>query len=414
MATPNNQFRLKLAPSTAYNFTINWGDGNSEIYNQTTSATEDLAGLTHTYASSGIYDISIVENASGGFPRIFFNGTTNTSLSTDDVKVTDILQWGNPKWTIMNDAFEGCVNLSAVATDGGASTLSGATDFTSSWNGCSSLKYFPLIDTSKSTDFYLAWNNCTSLTSFPLLNTSSSKYFRSAWTNCNSLISFPLIDTSKSTDFAFTWSKCSKLKEFPAINISSALNVRDGWSSCSSLTSFPLLSSQNVLDFSYAWSGCTSLSSFPLINTSKGTNFKTSWYNCSSLKTFPLIDTSKNLDYTNTWGSCSSLTAFPLINTLSGTNFSNTWQNCKNLSASEFPTLNLSNMINGTNCFNGVKLTTSSYSSLLTSICATNFNNNVVFHGGNSTYNTPASAARIFLVNTKGWTITDGGYQAGT
>jgi hypothetical protein len=38
MATPTNQFRLKLAPSTDYDFTVYWGDGTSEIYNQKTNA----------------------------------------------------------------------------------------------------------------------------------------------------------------------------------------------------------------------------------------------------------------------------------------------------------------------------------------------------------------------------------------
>ena len=95
------------------------------------------------------------------------------------------------------------------------------------------------------------------------------------------------------------------------------------------------------------------------------------------------------------------------------------WQNCYSLSASEFPTLNMSKMTNGTSCFEGVKLTTSSYSALLTSLSATNVNNSVTFHGGNSTFNTPGSAAGAFLtrstgVGGRGWIITDGGYQTGT
>jgi hypothetical protein len=113
------------------------------------------------------------------------------------------------------------------------------------------------------------------------------------------------------------------------------------------------------------------------------------------------------------------LTAFPLINTSVGIEFTSTWNGCINLSKTEFPTLNMSGMLSGSNCFLNVKLTTTSYSSMLTSLCATNFNNNVIFHGGDSTYNTPASAARVFLTKPvinggRGWTITDGGYQTGT
>lgn len=366
MATPTNEFRIKLAPSTSYNFTVDWGDGISEIYNQTTSSTEDLAGLTHTYAAASAYEISIRENSSGGFPRIFFNGVTNTSSTNDDVKITDIVKWGNVKWTSMTDAFEGCLNLSAIETDNGISTLSGVSNFVSTWYNCSSIQTFPLIDTRNATNFNNTWYNCYSIKNFPLINTSKGTTFNFTWNTCESLSSFPLIDTS------------------------------------------------NATSFSYTWANCKSLTSFPLINTSKATSYIYTWFQCENLKDFPIINTLSAINLTRTWSYCTNLTSFPLIDTKNVTIFNATWTGSVSLSSSEFPTLNFSNMLTGTNCFNGVKLTTSSYSSILTSICATNFNNNVIFHGGNSTYNTPASAARRHLVNTKGWIITDGGYQIGT
>jgi hypothetical protein len=71
----------------------------------------------------------------------------------------------------------------------------------------------------------------------------------------------------------------------------------------------------------------------------------------------------------------------------------------------------MSKMTSGADCFNGVKLTTTSYSALLTSLCATNINTGVTFHGGNSKYNYTAVEARSYLINTRGWNITDGGYE---
>jgi hypothetical protein len=152
-----------------------------------------------------------------------------------------------------------------------------------------------------------------------------------------------------------------------------------------------------------------------------GTNWSDAFNGCLNLQIsatdFATTRTQNVTSFANAWSSCTSLATFPLIDTSKGQSFQSTWQNCYSLSASEFPTLNMSKMTNGTNCFAGVKLTTTSYSALLTSLCATNFNNSVTFHGGNSNYNSTVprvTASRNFLVTPivsggRGWTITDGG-----
>jgi hypothetical protein len=254
----------------------------------------------------------------------------------------------------------------------------GTNQFGAIWNsafsGCTAMNInaqdFANTKTQNVTAFQGAFNNCRSLTSFPLIDTSKGSNFIFTWRNCVSLSSFPLIDTRSGTDFFFCWENCP-------------------------LTSFPLINTGNAFSLSHAWVGCNKLTTFPAISTPKVIDFNSSWLNCSSLTSFPFIDTSNS--------------GF----------FPSTWRGCISLSASDFPTLNLSKLSVGTDCFNGVKLTTSSYSALLTSLCATNFNLNVPFHGGNSTFNTAGSAARVFLTTPvanggRGWIINDGGYQAGT
>jgi len=573
MATPVNQFRLKLAPSTAYNFTVYWGDGSSDTYNQTTPSSEDLAGITHTYSTAGAYKISISENVDGGFSRIFFNRNYYASLSCDATKVTDIVQFGTPVWSSMTNAFEGCTNLSAVSTNGSVTTLGSATNFTNAWYNCVSLLSFPLIDTSKVINFNYAWaagylygnsmllksfplidtsaaidlqstwQGCTLLTDFPLINTSNVTNLNGAWYGCKSLTAFPLIDTSKVTNFSNAWSTgypydyygymsfksfplidtskgqnfvntwgyCTSLKTFPAINTVSATDMSQAWKGCTSLTDFPLINTSNVTNLEATWSGCTSLTAFPLIDTSKVTNFSNAWYasypwsgsnllsfplidtskgqnftgawiNCNKLKTFPLIDTSKgtnlygawsdctslksfpaintvsatNMSYawqnctsltafplidtskvTNlegTWNNCTSLSAFPAINTVSATslyatwqnctslsafslidtsnvtNFNNTWYNCSLLSSVKFDKFNFSKLTNGSYCFKGIKFPNSTYNSILTSLSATNNNSNAVFNAGWSLYDNLPNVinAKNYLTN-KGWTIYDNG-----
>jgi len=145
-----------------------------------------------------------------------------------------------------------------------------------------------------------------------------------------------------------------------------------------------------------------------------GTNWSDAFNGCLNLQIsatdFATTRTQNVTSFANAWSSCTSLATFPLIDTSKGQSFQSTWQNCYSLSASEFPTLNMSKMTNGTNCFAGVKLTTTSYSALLTSLCATNFNNSVTFHGGNSNYNSTVprvTASRNFLVTP----IVSGGLQ---
>jgi len=83
-----------------YNYTVNWGDG---IIENVTSFQSQI----HTYATPGIYDISIL----GTFPRIFFNNTNDRN------KLLKVKQWGDIQWLDFRSAFWGCNNLQITATD---------------------------------------------------------------------------------------------------------------------------------------------------------------------------------------------------------------------------------------------------------------------------------------------------------
>jgi len=58
--------------------------------------------------------------------------------------------------------------------------------------------------------------------------------------------------------------------------------------------------------------------------------------------------------------------------------------------------------------FRGSTINTVRYSQLLIDLESGNPNDNVTFHGGNSTYNSSASTARANLIS-RGWSILDGG-----
>jgi surface protein len=92
----NETITIPTFPGETYNYTVDWGDGVTEI-NQT-------GDVTHSYTTAGTHTISI----SGDFPRIYFNNTG------DAAKIVSIEQWGTYPWTSMENAFYGCINLQST------------------------------------------------------------------------------------------------------------------------------------------------------------------------------------------------------------------------------------------------------------------------------------------------------------
>lgn len=99
----DNQITIPTFPGETYNYSVDWGDGNTD--------TNVTGSIMHTYDTPGVYTVSI----EGDFPRIYFNGSF--PFSRDEQKILTIEQWGNIQWTSMDSAFENCRNLDVVAVD---------------------------------------------------------------------------------------------------------------------------------------------------------------------------------------------------------------------------------------------------------------------------------------------------------
>ena len=187
-----------------------------------------------------------------------------------------------------------------------------------------------------------AFANCQNLTitapDSEAALTGSVADFSLAWSNCSGLTSFPLLNTAAGTNFSYAWSNCSGLTSFPLLNTAAGTNFSYAWSNCSGLTSFPLLNTAAGTNFQDAWYYCSGLASFPLLNTAAGKNFGFAWSHCSGLTSFPLLDTSAGTEFLFTWDRCTRLISFPLLNTAAGTNFRGAWSECTGLTS--FPLLN--------------------------------------------------------------------------
>lgn len=101
--TASESIKIPVNPNTAgYSFTVEWGDGTANSVGQTSS-------VTHTYTSIGDHTVTITQD----FPAIQFGGTESDDIN--DAKLIRVDQWGTQTWKGMDQAFEGCVNLTAVS-----------------------------------------------------------------------------------------------------------------------------------------------------------------------------------------------------------------------------------------------------------------------------------------------------------
>tara|TARA_B100000949_G_C14288877_1_gene456038 strand:+ start:3439 stop:8841 length:5403 start_codon:yes stop_codon:yes gene_type:complete len=125
-SSADNQITIPTFPDETYNYSVNWGDGTSDI--------NVTGNITHSYATAGTYQVSI----SGDFPRIYFFDYFFDETTNDSDKIVEVNQWGAIKWASMESAFYGCANLDVIAMD--VPDLSQVKSLVYMFRGCSSLQ----------------------------------------------------------------------------------------------------------------------------------------------------------------------------------------------------------------------------------------------------------------------------------
>jgi len=118
-SSANNQVKLPLVSTGTYKFTVNWGDGSSNVI-----TTWNQAQVTHTYAAIGTYTITIT-----GFIKGWqFGPETPTPPTTGDrLKLLTITQFGCLRFTDDAFMFHGCENLT-LTTVNDIANLKGVTN----------------------------------------------------------------------------------------------------------------------------------------------------------------------------------------------------------------------------------------------------------------------------------------------
>ena len=344
-------------------YDVDWGDGNTD------TSVVDIQ--THTYASPGTYDVKVTATTGS----IYFNGVGDKS------KVIDIKNWGTCIWTSFENAFLGCENLTNI-TATNAPNLTNVLKMGSMFRDCLNLVS---IDVS-------TWD-LTNITSL------ANGYYYGMFYGCTNLITIDVSNwnTSNVVEMQGLFRLCPNLTTLDVSNWNtiSLANARMLFDGCRSLTTLDVsswnVSSVGTIRNMFANTGITSLD----VSNWNSPNLFNMIYWLVGSPISGLIDVS-NWDVSNV-----SSMFFGLTN-----------NNPAQLIIPSLANWNIGNITNWSEFMRGEQgLSTEDYDATLISWAAQTprLNQSVGFSNSQYTMGGAAEAARNTLINTYGWTITDGG-----
>ena len=227
-SSASNQIQLPLDSGGTYNFTVNWGDGTSDVI-----TSWNQPETLHTYATAGIYQIGLVGTIQEwSFGNAFVN---------DNEKLLSISSWGDLQFGFANDQnFIGCVNLDlSSVTD--VPDLSITTIFINTFDSCASLTTINRSnewDTSNIVATIATFAGCTNFNSdISSWDVSNVVDMNTMFANCllfNSDISG--WNTALNTSMVLMFLNCSSFNQ--PISIWNTSSVADMTLTFSSATSF--------------------------------------------------------------------------------------------------------------------------------------------------------------------------------
>lgn len=250
--------RLIAGGNDVVNFDIYWGDG--AVDNHT-----DNAAISHTYATSGTYQI-----ATYGFMPYFSFGTVTTSAT----RIISIDQWGKTGIRGLQNGFRGCTNLVTVADGLDITECTNAVEELRSvaelFSGCSSLttvmttnwKLTGVLDASK------MFLGCINMTAIDTTNWDTSTFIKvgQMFDNCRLMTSVGDTsnwDTSNWDSLYRVFYNCYVLNGVDASNwdVSNVTSLLQTFNSNRAMTNFNLTSFTNhqATDARYMFNNCTSL-----------------------------------------------------------------------------------------------------------------------------------------------------------
>ena len=392
-SSSDNEFTLPWIGT----YDINWGDGTKEK-NVTDSQ-------THTYNTPGTYEVKV--KATTG--RIYFNN------GSDKSKLLDIKNWGTCTWTSMEKAFSGCNNLDISAVDIPDLTL--VTTTASMFRSCSNLVANPSINTWDMSNvtvlgsgYHGGMFSFCNLFNQPIGNWDTSNVTNlSSFFGCDNgpmMFNQPLNnwDVSNVTEMSLMFRNCISFNQ-PLDNwdVSSLINMQGMFRNASSFD-------QNIGDWDVS-----NVTRF--CDDFTGPFMQASSFNNGGSDSIKNWDVSGATQFGGPHGGGFFAGASSFNQPIGDwdvsnvTDMRNVFANALSFDRS-LANWNIDQVTVFTNFMHGTTLSTQNYNATLISWAAQNVSLNKSVNFGNSQYSYEAATAKQTLIDTYGWTITDGGQAA--
>ncbi|USN89234.1 MAG: DUF285 domain-containing protein [Candidatus Nomurabacteria bacterium] len=354
----NNQITIP-GTGAGYNYEIYWENTASSTQNGTTTLIT-TSSYTLTFPEPGIYEVQ----ASGTFPRIFFNNTG------DKDKILTVEQWGDIAWTSMAQSFFGCTNLTVPATD--APDLSGVTDMSSMFQSAASFNQ-PIEhwNVSNVTNMYSLFLSA-SIFNQPLNNWDVSNVTNMAWM------------------FERTWDFNQPLNNWDVSNVTVMNRMFYGGAEMSPWNNPPNKFNQDIS----MWD-TSSVTGMHLMFRNSDFNQPLNNWDVSKVQNFSEMFFASDFNQPlNNWDTSSSTNMLWMFrdNVVFDQDLS-TWDISGNTNMSEM--------------FLDAALSTQNLDATLTSWAAQPVQPNILFHLGLKTYTETGATALATLRDTYNWTITE-------
>ena len=428
----SNQFKLALRAGQTYNCLIEWGDGTTTTQTTATSP-------THTYPSTGIYQVKI----SGTFASV----NISNNNSNDRLKWKSIDNWGSILWAANQaSAFRGCSNMKILASDRPIFSFT-STSLASFFSGCSSLnENINNWDVSNVTNMASMFESCSSFNqSLNNWNFAKCVLVSRMFAGCNTFnqpinFSLPLCQdiseilqscTNYNSSVIITnLNNCiaavgafSLLPIFNSpVTLSGTAGINDwrGIFGLSPMFNQPVnFDTSGAVNLSEFFNGCTAFnSSVTFSSTSNCTQMNSMFLNCSAFnQNVNYFDVSKVTQLDQMFNGCTAFNQ-PLNNwTLNTTNPVGVNMNAMFYNATAFnqdiSSWDISNVNYATGFMDGktsADYSSSNYDALLNGWATkASLTWAPELNMGEIKYTASGAAARATLIGTYGWTISDGG-----
>ncbi len=243
IASPYDAISLPLVSGGTYSFTVNWGDGNSDVITSWNQVEK-----THQYALNGEYTVTI----SGTIEGFSFGESLSPSYS----ELTEIQSWGILRLGDSGGNFKNCNNLVLTGVSDSLN-LSSVSNLSEMFYGCSSLTTinnvgnWSLINVTGTSYMFYGSTFNDDITNWITLNVTDMSYMFSGATQFNQPINTIYWDVSNVTDMSYMFADADSFnQDISGWDISNVTNFV-GFMSGKDYTNFTPSNYDNLLN---SWS----------------------------------------------------------------------------------------------------------------------------------------------------------------